>query len=143
MLRLIIIFCVLIPFNANSVEFSAIFGGYSTHIGKQSYPNKYVYRPDVKYNSDHRVKAIEINHKRFSVTASSFINSYYQKSLGISIHYKIKNLFIGASAANGYKTHIEGSKNIVLAPSIRYDMKYVSFYTIGAAAVTSFKIPIL
>lgn len=143
MKRLIFIACLLLSSGAHSVQLSAIYGGYSYHLDNQKYPHKYVYKPDVKYNNDHQVKAFEASHKRFSVTASSFINSYYQKSLGLSLHYKVKGLYIGVSVANGYKTHLNNSSEISYGPSIRYDFKYLSIYTIGSAVVTSLKIPIL
>lgn len=136
MKRLIFISCLLLSFNASSLEL--VLGGFSKHIGPQKYQ---VNGESKRFNDSHNLIAVGYDSKSYFYSAAKFKNSYYIDSYAVSILKRFKQIRYGVTVSTGYDK-FDGDFYQKYQPSItiRYDYKNISFITLGSALSVSINV---
>lgn len=134
-MKAVILLLVLFSVPVSALEL--IVGGFSKHIGQSTYDYK---GGKKKYNSTHENIGLGLTFSRHYLSLSKYKNSFYAKSNAISYGYHYKGLYVGATASTGYKKfHAANFGGLLIAPSIKYDLGYLSITSFGNAIALSFR----
>lgn len=124
----------------NTQAIDLILGGLSHHIGQKRYPSKGGRK--VRYNSQHRMKGLGFKYGEYYLSAINYTNSFYTESTAVSVQYKYKGFYIGATVASGYdRFGLSNAGKLSVSPSIQYKLKYGSIVLMGAAVAGVVSIP--